>query len=171
MAAQKFLALVAGRIKEITSIITSAGAGDEGKLVALDASGKLDASVLPTGIGANVIVLPASENLAANDLVNIWNDGGVAKVRKADATAEGKEVHGFVKAGVASPANASIYLSGNTITGLTGLTPGARQYLSTTPGLITSTAPSASGNVSQMVGIASNSTTIIFEPEEPISVA
>lgn len=171
MAIQKFLSLAAGRITEVLAIITSAGAGDEGKIPALDASGKLDASFMPAGIGSNTIAVVASEALAANDLVNFWNDTGIIKARKADGTSAGKEAHGFVKSAVASSATATVYTAGNAITGLTGLTPGARQYLSTIPGLRTETPLAASGNIHQLIGIAASDTTIAFDPEEAITRA
>jgi predicted HicB family RNase H-like nuclease len=38
--------------------------------------------------------------------VNLYNVTGTLTVRKADATAEGKECHGFVKAAVANAADA-----------------------------------------------------------------
>ena len=195
MAAPRFLANIAGRIKMIATIVTSAGAADAEKVPStnedgvLDPSllnaattgadkvvmtlpdGTLDPSIMPIGIGADVKVLVASETLAVNDLVNIWNDAGTPKARKADATAEGKEVHGFVKAGVASAANASVYFEGR-ISGLAGLTAGARQYLSaSSPGLMTDTAPNTAGNVVQFVGVAVSATEIDFEPADPVTVA
>lgn len=172
MAAKRYMALVAGRLKQIAAIVTSAGAGNDGDLVALDATGKLDESVLPAGVGANTFSAVASETLAAGDLINLWDNAGTVKARKADATAEGKEVHGFVKAGFASAATAVVYTPGNIITGLTGMTPGARQYLSAaTPGARTETPPATAGNVVQLIGIAANATTVLFEPEEPVTVA
>jgi hypothetical protein len=171
MAAKRFVALVAGRLKQLAGVVTSAGATNDGDLVALDAAGKLDASVLPAGIGQNTVAAAASEALAANDLVNLYDNGGTIGVRKADATAEGKECNGFVKAAVANAASATVYLSGNIITGLSGLTPGARQYTATTAGARTETPPAAAGNVVQMVGYAASATTVIFEPEEPVTVA
>jgi hypothetical protein len=172
MAAKKYIALVTGRLKQIAAIVVSAGAGNDGDLVALDASGKLDASVLPAGIGANTVSVVASEALAANDLVNLWNNGGTINARKADATTEGKEVHGFVKAGFASSASATVYLSGNVITGLSGLTPGARQYLGKTAGArVEDVSAYTAGNVVQKIGDAASATSLVFEPEEPITVA
>lgn len=169
MPAKKFLALVVGRMKQITAVVTSTGASNDGDLVALDAAGKLDASVMPAGIGANTVAALASETLATNDLINLYNNAGVINARKADGTAEGKEVHGFVKANFAPATSATIFTSGNTITGLTGLTPGARQYMATVAGTRTEVAPNATGNVSQMIGIAAGATSIVFEPEEPIT--
>jgi hypothetical protein len=170
MAAKKYLAWVAGTIKRATAIVVSAGAANDGDLVALDAAGKLDASVMPAGFGQTTIAATASEALAANDLVNLWNDGGTLKVRKADATTVGKEVHGFVTAGVANAATATVYAPGNVMVGLSGLTPGARQYLATVAGTRTEASPSATGNVSQCIGIAAGATSILFEPEEPIEL-
>lgn len=165
-----YLALVAGKLKEIAAIATSAGAGDAGKIPALDAAGKLDSTLMPTGVGADTASIAASENLAASDLVNVWNDSGTVKVRKADGTSEGKEANGFVLAGVTAPASATVYFGGQ-LTGLSGLTPGARQYLSTTPGARTETAPSSTGNVVQCVGVAISATAISFELAEPVTLA
>lgn len=167
MPAKKYLSFLSGRNKEVSGVVVSAGAANDGDIPALDAAGKLDASLMPAGVGVNTVAATASEALAAGDLVNIFAGG----VRKADATTEGKESHGFVKSSVASAATATIYLPGDIITGLAGLTPGARQFLSTTAGLPTETAPAVAGNVAQMIGIAASATTIMFEPEEPITRA
>ena len=153
----------------VNSKTTSAGAEDSGKLPALDAAGRLDTSFMPTGIGADTSSIVSSENLAAGDLVNIWNNTGTANVRKADATVAGKEAHGFVLSAVTSPAAATVYFEGSN-TGVTGLTPGP-QFLSTTAGLCTATAPSAAGNVVQRVGLATSATSINFEAGTPVVLA
>ncbi|MDQ3273741.1 MAG: hypothetical protein M3Q39_01595 [Actinomycetota bacterium] len=195
MAMPRYLANILGRDKMVPAISTSAGAADAEKIVAtavttgiLDDSlmgaattgvskvvktlgtGLLDASIMPTGIGPDTVILASSENLAAGDLVNIWNNAAVPTARKADGTAEGKECVGFVLAATTSPANATVYLEGK-LTGLSGMTPGARQYMSTTAGARTETAPNATGNVIQFVGIAISATIIDFEKAEPITVA
>ncbi len=171
MPAKRVLQSVAGRLRQLAGVVVSTGAPNDGDLVALDAAGKLDASVMPAGFGQNVITAVATEALSANDIVNIYDNAGTASVRKADATTEGKEAHGFVKASFANAATATIYTSGNVITGLTGLTTGARQFLATTAGARTATAPSAAGNVVQLIGVAASATSIVFEPEEPITIA
>lgn len=170
MAVQKFLGLVAGKITEIVALVTSSGAADAGKLVALDAAGKLDQSFMPTGIGAETKTLPTSENLAAGDLVNIYDNTGTLTARKADATTEGKEAHGFVLASTTSPANAVVYMAG-IITGLSGLTGGPRMYLATTAGGVTATAPSTAGNIVQCVGQRLSATELAFDKESPITLA
>lgn len=194
MAAPRFLANILGRIKMVATIATSAGAGDAekvpstngsgvldptilnaattgvSKVVMTTAGGVLDSSIMPPGIVADTAAIVSSENLASGDFVNLWNDAGTVKARKADATAEGKEAHGFVLAAVTAPASATVYFESKN-TSLTGMTLGARQYLSTTPGGRTETAPSAAGNVVQVLGVAYAATGLNFEPQEPITVA
>lgn len=169
MAASKFLALVSGRIRETVATVASSGIADDGKIVALGTDGRLDASVLPVGIGAETKLIQASENLSAGNLVNIWDSGGQFRVRKADASISGKEANGFVLSSVTSGQNASVYLEG-TITGLAGLLPG-RYYLATSPGEITATAPAASGNVVQYIGEAVSTTEVTFERNDGIILA
>lgn len=146
----------------------SAGAADAGKVAQLDGSGKLDITLMPTGVGADTALIAASENLAAGDLVNIWNSSG-AKVRKADATVAGKEAHGFVLASVTSGNNATVYFEGSN-TSVTGLTPGV-QFLSTTAGLSGGAAPTGSGNVVQRVGFATAAGVLNFQSGVPVTLA
>jgi hypothetical protein len=169
MAGNKYLKNNAGTITEEAALQASTGASDAGAIPALDVTGRLDVTMMPVGIAADVAVVAASENLAAGDLVNIFNDTGTPKVRKADATTVGKEAHGFVQAGVTSGANATIYFEG-TNANVTGQTAGP-VFLSTTAGLSTSTAPSAAGNVVQRVGFAISSTAMNFQSNDPIVLA
>lgn len=168
-SSKKFIKNNAGTLTEEAALLDSAGAGDANRIPALDASGRLDSSFMPTGIGADTASLPSSENLAAGDLVNIWNDAGTAKVRKADATTAGKEAHGFVLSAVTSPANATVYFEG-TNAQVTGLTAGPL-FLGTTAGACVSTAPSGSGNVVQRVGLATAAASMNFEAGMPIVLA
>jgi len=195
MAARKYLKNNAGTITEELSIATSAGAADEGKIpaldangvldstivnsvdistgapdagkvAALDASGRLDESMMPVGLGADIALIESAESLAAGDLVNVYNDAGTAKVRKADATTVGKAAVGYVLEVVTAPAIATVYFEGPN-TAVTGLTPGV-QYLSTTAGQTVTTAPSGSGNIAQRVGFATSATNLNFQSAHPI---
>ena len=165
MAGKKFLRLVNNLVTEVLGIQTSAGAANAGDIVALDDSGRIDNSMMPVGIGADTAVIAASEALAAGDWVNVWNSTG-AKVRKADATTSGKEAHGFVLAAVTSGANATVYFEG-TNTQVTAQTPGP-VFLQTTAGTGGATAPSASGNVVQRLGVAVSTTAVNFEGGVPV---
>lgn len=171
--ADKYVKLdyVSGLLKEQEATVQSSGSGDAGKIIALGNDGKVDVSILPVGVGPQVMVLPAFENLSAGNLVNVFNDGGVAKVRKADASAVGKEAHGFVLQSYNSGQTAVIYFS-DEVTGLSGLTPGARYFLSDeTPGAVTTTPPSTSGSVVQYIGVATSSSSLFFKPGQPVVLA
>jgi hypothetical protein len=168
--AEKYLKNSGGQLAEVEGTTTSSGAGSAGKIVALDSAGKLDNTMMPTGIGATTKLAATTESLSAGDLVNLFNDSGTIKARKADAS-NGRRAHGFVLSAVTSPNNATVYLDG-TITGLTGLTPGAAYYLSgATAGAATATAPTTSGYISQEIGIALSATEINFEEQQPITLA
>ena len=170
MAGNKYLSNNSGVLTEVIANQTSAGAGDAGKIPALDATGKLDSTLMPVGLVSETDSIVTSENLAAGDFVNIWASTGV-KARKADATVAGKEAHGFVLAAVTSPAAATVYRISQNNTQLTSMTPGAKQYLNTTAGGRTETPPAASGNAVQFLGIAKSATEMIFIPYPPIVLA
>jgi hypothetical protein len=163
-----FIDLTTGHFVEREGTVVSVGSGSAGKIVALDANGRADPSIMPVGIGPDTQSITTSEALAAGDLVNIHNSTG-AKARKADAATGGKPAHGFVLQSFGSGVAATVYFEG-TIVGLTGLTPGTN-FLSTTAGAATATPPSASGNAVQKVGVATSPTTLNFEPGPVVVLA
>ena len=152
----------------VNSVTSSAGAGSSGKLPALDGTGRLDDTFMPVGIAADVANITASEALSAGDFVNIHNDTG-AKIRKADATVAGKEAHGFVLESVEDEAVGTVYFEGSN-TQVSGHIPGP-VFLSTTAGQATSTAPGAAGNVGQRIGFVVSATVINFQAQTPIVLA
>lgn len=166
---KSYLAVGAEGITEEAAIIESTGSGDANKIISTDAAGKLNESFLPTGIGADTKIIVASEALSAGDLVNIWNDAGTGKARKADASGGvAKKADGFVLSAVLSGANATVYFEG-TITGLSGLTPGAVYRLSATQaGKADVAIPTTAGHIFQNAGKAISATEITFEPSDPI---
>lgn len=170
MANQKFLTVdpTSGGIAEAQSINTSAGSGDSGKLPALDSSGKLDNSFMPTGIGANTFTLPCTESLSAGDFINVWSNGGVSSMRKADATTAGKKADGFVLSAFTSGASATAYPFGGDNTALTGLTIGSFYFLATTAGGVTATVLTGSGNALQGLGVAISTSAMVTEYNAPI---
>lgn len=158
----------AGGFREVEAVATG-GAGQANKIPALDLSGRLDATMMPTGISAETSIIPAFGDLAAGDLVNVYNDDGVMRARKADASNSTAPANGFVLSAVADGANAIVYWGGlnNQRTSMTlGL-----HYLSTTAGLSNHVAPSTASNIVQRVGIAVSSTTLFFNPQDPILLA
>lgn len=168
--AEKYIKQNAGSLKEVEALTTSSGATDAGKIPGLDGAGRLDTSFMPTGIGADTAAVVTSENLAAGDFVNIYDDAGTPTARKADATTIGKEAVGFVLSATTSPATATVYFEGSNDQ-LSGLVAGV-QYLDTaTAGGTTSTAPTASGNIVQRVGFAVSATVLNVEFGQPIELA
>lgn len=160
-----YLNTVLGRRVQKRATLASAGTADAGKIPRLGSDGKLHASVMAAGTGQDVKPILASENLSIG-LVNFYNNAGVTNVRKADASAPGKEANGYVLSAWTSGQTADVFMEG-TLSGLSGMTPGARQYLSaTTPGARTETAPTGAGQVVQFVGHALSATELSFEPED-----
>ena len=152
----------------LVNTTTTGGAPNAGKRVQLNGSGVLDVSVLPSGVGDETEVFPASEALSAGDCVNKWNDSGTVKVRKADTN--GKPADGYVKAAVTSGANATVYSDGLN-DAVTGLTIGT-VYLSATPGGYSSTPPAdGSGLVLQELGFANSATAVKFVRGIPVTLA
>ena len=164
----RFLDYVNGVITQLVPINASTGVSDAAKMLQTGADGRLDESFLPSSITGQVKILPASEDLAAGDLVNIWSDTGTIKVRLADASLNRPAV-GYVAAGVSTGANATIYVEGIN-TQVSGLTPGL-VWLGDA-GAVTQTPPtSGSGGISQIVGTFLAATELEFEANDPITLA
>lgn len=161
MAANKYLALVANKWKEIFASVT----GTANAIPAGDATGRLDVSWMPVGVGAEIRLAVASEALTAGNFVNLYNNAGALTVRKADATTNGKPAHGFVLANVLLAGTATIYGLSNANTQLAGLTIGGEYYLSTTPGgvIINASFTPVTGNIVQPLGLATSATELTFD--------
>ncbi len=122
------------------------------------------------GTGADISqAVTASESLPAGALVSLWDDAGTLKARRANATDNTKPAVGFVTDPYSPGASATVYFVGVN-RDLSGLTLGADYYLSTTPGAVTTTPPSASGNLVQRVGQALSPTALAFAPQEIATV-
>lgn len=169
--ADKYINVEAGLRTQKEATVTSTGVAEAGDIVALDANGKLDSTVMPTGIGADTSSIEASENLAAGDFINVWDDGGTTKVRKANGGAIGTRAHGFVLSAVTATQQALVYFEGNN-NQVTGLVGGTNLFLSeATSGEPTGTAPSGSGDIVQSLGVATSATSINVEIGDPIVIA
>lgn len=163
MAGDKYLYLNRAVVTEKATSQLSLGVADAGKIPALDATGRLDSSMMPVGVeDTEIDYIVAFETLAAGDFVNIFNSSGATKCRKADASVAGKEAQGFVLAGFSSSATAAVYRLEKLNNQRTGMTLGTAQYLSVTvPGGTQETVPSATGQVVQLLGISKSATELI----------
>lgn len=106
----------------------------------------------------------ASENIPYGNAINLHVVSGVINVRLANATNNTKPCHGFCTTvgGITSGQYGEVILMQGLLTDVSGLTQGSRYFLSTTNGLITVTAPVAAGNIEQALGIALDSTALLF---------
>lgn len=160
-----FLTLTSGRPTLRAAAASSAGVADAGKMVKLDASGKLDQTMMPLGVAADARTFTASEAIAARDMVNIAANG---QIRKADASND-RPAHGFVTAAIASAATGTVFFEG-VISGFSSLTVGARYFLSDTAagGISATPATVGAGKISQEIGVAVSATEISFEPQTSV---
>ena len=130
----------------------------------LEAANAAGASGATTGANATplapvpmTVSRTATVSLTAGQLVSYGASGLVL----ADATDASKPANGFVLGSFSSSATAQVYLPGAIITGLSGLTPGALYFLSTSGGM-TATVPSS--GALQIVGTAIDATRLLFNP-------
>lgn len=190
MAARKFLIhdRIEGEHYEHEAVEVSDGAADAGEIPALNADGILDDSimgaalsgadvvlktgptgripmeVLPVGVGNDTGTLEVGETLDAGNLINIYVDGAVWKLRRANAS-NGRSADGYVEDSFAVGEQAPYYREGTNgfVSGLTG----KKVFLATTPGGVTSTAPTGAGVIQQPVGEASGATSFFFRRSQP----
>lgn len=166
--AQGFLARVAGKTKQLLAVIVSAGAGDAGKIVGLGSDGRLDASVMPVGIGADTTQAVASEALGAGKFVQYHSNAGVFSARLAD-NSNGRQAEGFVLAAVASAAAATVYPLDGTNAQQTGLAIGSRYWLGTAGGVtdtpLVETDVANANKISQYLGVAKSATELVTDDD------
>lgn len=109
------------------------------------------------------LYVTAFENLILGDVINLFNDAGTLKARKANAAAGlVKPADGFCSttAGILAGSRGEVILySGITI--ITGVSRGDRLFLSTSPGQATLVAPVGAGQLEQFLGIGVD-TNIVF---------
>ncbi len=105
----------------------------------------------------------ADEALAARDALYI---SAADNVSKASASAAGTaQLMGFAKASAIDTGSVDVVSEG-VLTGFSGLTPGARYYLSTTAGTITATIPVGAGNTVVQAGYAKSATALHIHIEQ-----
>lgn len=162
----KFLSWVTGRVTEVQPVASSAGAGDAGKMIQLDSNGLLDSSLMPSGIGADQKSGTSNGTITIRDLCYVETAGTIAR---ASAAAAGNQCIGWATSSVATANPVIIQLEGK-ISGLSGLTPGARYFLSdvTPGGLLIAPGPTGAGKLAQYVGTAVSATELDFEPDDAI---
>lgn len=165
---QGFLARVAGKTKQLFGLAVSAGAADAGKLVSTGSDGKLDASLMPVGIGANTTIAMASEAIGAGKFVNFHSNAGALGVRLAD-NSNGRQADGYVKDAVLNAVQATVYPLDTTNASMTELVPGARYWLGTAGGTISAALDpmdsANAGKICQELGVAKSTTELVTDDQ------
>jgi len=108
----------------------------------------------------------SGSEMTKGDLCYISGDsGGVPQVTLADADAEGtgSKMLVLIQETIANAADGTAMLFG-VQNGFGGLTPGAIQYVHTTAGELTETAPSVAPDIVRIVGYAISASEIFFNP-------
>lgn len=108
--------------------------------------------------------IQASEAIAQHDFINIYNASGSMRIRRADASDPLKFANGFAINAIASGASGLVANTG--LNPLTVTTASSEVWLSdTTPGAITTAAPSTSGHIVQPLGPAIVGMGVFFTPQ------
>lgn len=148
------MSLESGKRKLVEATVTSTGAAEAGDVVGLDSNGKLDPSVLPVGVGPDVAIVEASEDLTAGQYVNIFDDAGTIKARLAD-NSNSRPAHGWANAAALTGANVTVYFEGPNESAPAG-TAGQRAYLGAAGGVLLvaldETLPANNGKLHQLLG-------------------
>lgn len=161
--ADKYIAISGVNQTEKSATVVSAGVGNAGQIVALDTAGLIDPSCMPAGITPDQKAGTSNGTITAKDICYIETAGTITRASAAAGTPH--VGLGWALTSVATGQPITIQLQG-IIAGLSALTPGARYFLSnTTPGGITATPPSATGELWQYIGTALSATQLQFEPD------
>lgn len=159
MAGKKFLTLESGKRVLGKSKQSSSGAADAGSIVALNSDGLIDPTMLQD---IDVTSVVSFEDLDSGDYVNLFDDGGVIKARKAD-NSNNRPAHGYVKSAAVAPAAVDVFFEGANAN-LSGLTRGARIYLGTAGDIIETPLDESDvlndGKLHQLLGVAISNTEV-----------
>lgn len=128
------------------------GADTDGASIALASGAALHLDGVPCA------VYPATEDLVANQLLNVWDNAGTFEARLSQADVPSKRAAGWAYADALSGEDVVVVYGGR-LTGQSGLTAGAAVYTSTTPGAVTQTPTSAP----QRIGVAMTATTVLLD--------
>lgn len=110
-----------------------------------------------------VLELTAGESLVAGNCCYFKSDGKMWKT-DADAEATSKGLIGLCLDTIAADGTGTFLIKGKYTT--TGLTAGSEYFLSLTTGAITSTKPSATGDIVRLIGYALSTTVLYFDPDK-----
>jgi hypothetical protein len=182
-AAQKFIQRnPSGSGLAENTATTSGGAGNEGKIPALDpTTGLLNVNMMPTGLGPEIDTggICGATSLTAGMLVNMYDNAGQKTVRPADNTDATKPPHGFVLAGYSTSDPVTVYLPSQRNTAIpvgafVAADVGKPLYLGTAGAVTLTRLASGTGKLDIQVGevdAVGATVTSCFKPGDPIVLA
>ena len=161
---------------------TSGGAGNEGKIPALDpTTGLFNQNMMPTGIGPETDTggICGATPLTAGMYVNIYNNAGTKTIRPADNSDNTKPAHGFVLLGYSTSDPVVVYLpsqknSAIPVGAFVAADVGKPLYLGTAGAVTLTRLASGTGKGDQQVGEVDSvgaTVTSCFKPSEMITLA
>lgn len=103
----------------------------------------------------NRLYITAGEALSYGNFINLYNDAGTLKARKANATSGiARRAHGFCSTvgGTSVGSRGEVILKSG-ILSIAGVSPGQELYLSTTAGLATGSPATGAGQTEQHLGV------------------
>lgn len=126
--------------------------------------------VMDWELGTTQLAFTAGEGLNAGDFVNIYDDSGEIKVRKADRSAPNgsRSANGYVLSNVFAGDTVVMYLSGVN-TAFTGLSPNENYALDVNGAIVPLTSIVAvEGEILQYLGLAISATHLLVQIQLPI---
>lgn len=111
----------------------------------------------------NRLYVEASEDIDYGAAITLYNAAGTLTCRNANATDATKPAKGFctTSGGIAALTPGEVQITTG-VAAISGLTPGAPYFLSTTNGLITNVPAVGAGNIEQYIGFAISTDALAF---------
>lgn len=162
-----FLSLAASGIQELLSAI-SAFTGNANEIVATDGTGRIDASLLPVGVGSLTVSATAVGTVAAGDFVDYFDNAGIPSVRKAD-DALGIPANGFVLVAIPDTTVGTVFLRGSN-TAVSGLVAGQKYFLAANGLVDQSPDVAINGSVVQLLGTAVSATELVMNQPDNYTI-
>ncbi len=119
-----------------------------------------------SGVAKQRVYAIADETVGYGAALHLYDVLGVLHARFANATDDTRPCSGLCNSAGTATVGETVeaVLPGNSVTSISGLTPGSRYYLHTVDGAISSGAPAVPGNIREVLGFALNEQCFFFFP-------
>lgn len=139
--------------------------GTDGVIEEIQSGDALDTTII--GEVVDLMDFTSAVALVLNDAVFVDSSGELDKA-KADAAGT-MPCRGFCALAAAGASQPTKLQAKGLLSGLSGMTPGAKQYVSTaTAGVLVETVASTAGHYVQEVGVAKTASVLLIELKQPV---